>query len=325
MRLTVFGIGLVVCVLAAPSARADAVTLRTGDVLHGDVTETADGVLLEHEVLGTVRLAQADVASIARIGPVGTVTVPTETVTAAPAVAPAPVLTRAAPMAEPMRIHGAASDKGPWSHSFGLSMNTASGNTEIFNLEADAESRYEQGVWAFEVGGHALFTRTDGDTTAQHYHAHARVERKLDSRTYVFGQVQFDRDEIADLEYRINGTVGVGRVLMKSRNSELRGEIGAGLTHEKRVGLEETTDPSGWLALDYERTLSDGSTIKAEFDFLPNFGNFDLSVATLDVEYAKALSEVMSLVFGLRLEYVIDPPNAESLDTYFRAGIRIDI
>ena len=36
------------------------------------------------------------------------------------------------------------------------------------------------------------------------------------------------------------------------------------------------------------------------------------------------MTEVMSIFVGLRLEYVINPPNAKSLDTYLRAGLRID-
>ena len=325
MRLgSIIGI-LAALLLSATSARADEVTLRTGDVLHGHVLEDADGMILEHEVLGQVRLAHGDVASVRQDEPVVTLALPVPA--DPPSGVSAPVLARvpAIEITASQPLHGAASDKGPWSHSIEVSANTASGNTDVFNLEFDAESRYEQGVWAFEVGGHALYTHSAGDTTAQHYHANVRVERKLDSRTYVFGQVLFDRDELADLEYRVNGTIGIGRVLAKTKVAELRGEIGAGVTHEKRLGMESSTDPSGWLALDYERTWADNSKLTAEFDFLPNFGDFDLSVASLDIEYARAVNELMSLVFGLRLEYVINPPAAKSLDTYFTAGIRLSL
>ena len=55
-------------VIAAGPARADKVTLKNGDVLHGDVEEHGGRVRVKHPILGDVDLAKAGVMWIQKEG-----------------------------------------------------------------------------------------------------------------------------------------------------------------------------------------------------------------------------------------------------------------
>ena len=61
----VFCMGFVFIVVTAAPSYADEVTLKGGDVIHGTVIEqNDDGVLLEHEDLGQIKIASTRGASV---------------------------------------------------------------------------------------------------------------------------------------------------------------------------------------------------------------------------------------------------------------------
>ena len=139
----------------------------------------------------------------------------------------------------------------------------------------------------------------------------------------IVGNVDWSRDVPAELEYRWTTVGGLGFVLVKGRTISLKGELGAGYTWEKRVGLPRTGDPAAYFGLEYEKKWDGGSKLYAEYKFVPNLNDFDLSVMTWDLKFAKPLSEVIDFTVSLRVDYVIEPPApSESTDVLLAIGLR---
>ena len=210
-----------------------------------------------------------------------------------------------------------------WKHKVGFTLNVADGNDEYWNVNAEGTSRYEGEEFALEVAARFVYAEQDGDRSAETWYGKLRGERKLDSCRYLFGQLTYDRDQPAGLDTRLTALVGYGMTLIDSGGHLLKGEIGGGGTFEQREGRDERFDPSAYAGLDYERCWGDGSKLTAALDFVPNLGDFDLSVVRLDVDYVRPISGCLSLNVGLLLEYVVDPPDAESLDILLGVGLAI--
>lgn len=212
-----------------------------------------------------------------------------------------------------------------WKLKAGVALSLTSGNTDTFSLVGDVLVTRIAKPWVFKVGGAFVYQETEGETTAERFGALARVERDLDGWTYAFVQSLYDRDEPAGLEFRHTPTAGLGRVLWRTPEQELRAEVGGGLTVEQRVGLPETSDPSGYLGVKYWRTWADQRRFDATLDFTPNFGDFDLSVTRLALAHAWPIAEGLKIVAGARFDHVIDPPGGrEALDTLVTLGISFE-
>ena len=195
-------------------------------------------------------------------------------------------------------------------------------------MAVDAEAVRKPDPWGLKLGVAYVYGEKDGDVSLDRWHGIARVDRVLDagSCSYVFGQVLWDRDEIAGLSDRVSGVLGYGRNLLKRQGEELKGEVGAGATYEQREGQESTFDPSAYLGLHYLREWADKTRFKADLDVLPNLDDFDLSVAHFVLGCEIPMSPALRLVFGLHADYVVDPPgDTESLDLLLTVGFGLEI
>ncbi len=287
---------------------ADAVVLTNGDVLNGVVEESGDSVRLRHAVLGDVVLARASIREILRTPAPPDLPVVIEAAEELPTVVPA-----GAPA--PIEDH--------WSFEIGLASSAAGGNSDHFDVKVDGTAVYERDPWLMKIGGAYVYGESDGKRSTENWHGLFRLDRKLGECTYAFLQVHYDRNELADLQHRFATVGGVGTVLAESRYAILKGEIGAGFTHERRFGISPMTDPSGYAGLEYVYEGPGSTTLRAKLDFLPNLSDFDLSLTTFDARFDVPLCQELSLSLGLRLDHVIDPPgDIESLDTLFDVGLR---
>jgi putative salt-induced outer membrane protein YdiY len=177
-----------------------------------------------------------------------------------------------------------------------------------------------------KLGGAFVYQENEGDKTAERYAGLLRVDRDIDAWTYAFGQVMYDKDEPAGLDYRWTPTAGVGRVLWRSPDQELKAEVGGGLAIEKRLGLPETSDPVGYVGVHYGKSWEDKRKFSADLDFTPNVGDFDLSLTRLALAYAWPLCKGVSVVAGARFDYVISPPDdRDELDTLLTLGVAFEM
>jgi putative salt-induced outer membrane protein YdiY len=233
-------------------------------------------------------------------------------------------LVRAAGPARDAFLVGGAAPEDPWTFEIGLGLSLAKGNSDHFDLHVDGLAAYERGTWALKNKAAFTYGESDGTRSAENWHTEHRVDKEFGGCNYFFAQVNFDRDELADLEYRFTGLGGVGRTLLEGPNGFLKAEVGGGAVYEKRLAMPSTTSPSLYVGVDAERTWADGSKLTVEYDFVPNLSDFDLSFMFWDVKYAKPLCAELDLTIRLRLDYVLEPPApTESLDILLAVGLQV--
>lgn len=317
-----------VLVLAAACAPAFAdtgeVVLKNGDVLKGDVASTSTGYVVRHATLGRLELSRDAVSAVRwdkdRIA--------TEAATSDS------LLLGREERAETLALLTGGCDPVPacgcpsWKVDITGAFSISQGNSESMSFVLGGKAIRKADPWTLTLEAGFLYqTDADGDTSAERWAGRVRVDRALSGRTYVFGQAIFDRDEPADIEYRVTGLAGIGRFLIQRDNEELKAELGGGLVYEKRVGVDATTDPAGYAGVHYWRAWANKQRFAADFEFIPNLNDFDLSVARLILAYELPLSGKLRFVTGLRFDYVVEPadPTIENLDVLFTLGFGLSL
>jgi hypothetical protein len=215
-------------------------------------------------------------------------------------------------------------DAGPWSFVFGLGLSLAQGNSDKLDVHLDGEAVYEVDPLLLRAKAAFAYGESEGDVSTEAWHATARIERKLGRSLYAFGQLDFDRDVPAELEYRFVAVAGLGAALVDTPALLLKGELGGGWTWEERTGLAPTAAPSAYVGAHLKRTWEDCRTLTVDWRFVPNLDDFDLTVATWDAKFVTPLCDGLDLTVGLRVDWVIDPPgDAEPVDLLLAVGLRL--
>ena len=97
------------------------------------------------------------------------------------------------------------------------------------------------------------------------------------------------------------------------------------MTAQKRVLYEDWRyDPSAYLGLNYLYEDDAKRRFVADLSVVPNLGNPDLTLTTLDMRFEVPCSANLNIFFALRLDWVANPPEAgvEPLDSLFSVGFR---
>lgn len=211
----------------------------------------------------------------------------------------------------------------PWKVGLGLYLSAQSGNTDSLDVKTDAEVVYRRGPWLAKLAGAYVYGEDDGTRSSENWWALGRGERLFTARDYAFAQVLVESDDFADLEYRVAPVAGYGRVLIKSSRTELKAEVGGGVSIEKRDGLAETSDLIAWIAVHLEHKLPKGAVLKVDADVRPNLEDTDRTVSVLDARIDCPVCKGVTLAVGLRLRHEVEPPgDLDELDTLFTVGLR---
>jgi putative salt-induced outer membrane protein YdiY len=185
-----------------------------------------------------------------------------------------------------------------WSFTHGNS-DTSSVNLG-YNIVYDPQTKN-----VIKSDGLFLRTKDHGELSADRLGLNGRDEYHLTDRAYVFGQVQYLRDQFKDIDYLVAPTAGLGYKLIKMPNTELAVDGGAGVTWEKDTGLD--LDTSGAVMFDdkFTQKLSPNATLTQTFSALWKTKDFG------DALYITGLSLAAGLTAHTQLKI-------EWIDTYKR-------
>ena len=214
----------------------------------------------------------------------------------------------------------------PFTLTLGLGVSFSEGNSDKFDIAFSGAFTYDRRPWLARLSWLWAYGETDGTASTDTFHGDFRLERRIGSRWSTFGLVSFDDDKLAGLQYRWIGTLGVGYRFFEYKGTYLKGEIGGGLTVEKRRLLPETSDPSAYLGAEYFRAFRNGIDLTTRARYLPNLDDYDLSLLVVEAILAVPLTMNSSLAIRARVDHVIDAPApAEDTDVILVVGLQVSL
>jgi putative salt-induced outer membrane protein len=114
------------------------------------------------------------------------------------------------------------------------------GNTKSSSTRVRAESQLDYAVWRHKVGVSGYRTEEGNDTTAFRTAGSLQSDYRITRRSYLFANVNGERDRFGAFERRYSGTLGVGRTFIDTATMNLAFEVGAGRRYERAQGADET-------------------------------------------------------------------------------------
>jgi putative salt-induced outer membrane protein YdiY len=130
-----------------------------------------------------------------------------------------------------------------WTGSAGAGVSNTSGNSDTSNVNVAFELKRDTGgPMLFRSSALFLYGKSQDVLTSDRLSFDARVERKLSTRTSMFAQAQYLRDEFKSIDYLIAPTVGLAYSLFKTDRTEFVADAGVGGVWEKNQDFDTDLD-----------------------------------------------------------------------------------
>jgi putative salt-induced outer membrane protein len=211
----------------------------------------------------------------------------------------------AASLAVPLQ---AAEPTGLWEHSIGLGLTVTEGNSDTVTAYANWLSARKWEKNELRFGADGTYGETEGEKTAQSAHGFGQYNRLFgtEDRFYFYMRIDGYHDDIADIDYRVTISPGVGYYFIKNARTTLSGEVGPGYVFEKKGG--ETDDyATVRFAERFEHKFNDRVRLWQSLEFLPQIDDWENYVINAEIGVDTAMSKALSLRVFIQDTYTSQP------------------
>ena len=199
-----------------------------------------------------------------------------------------------------------------WTVAASAGLALTSGNSDTSTVNAAYDLVYDPPSKNL-IKSDALFIRgkTEGDLTASRLGFNVRDEYQISTRTYVFGQNQYLRDQFKDIDYLIAPTGGIGYKLIDTALTKLAVDGALGAVWEKNPGADVHASGAIVLGEKLLQNITATTTITQAISALWKTSDFDDSLVTFGIGLAAAMSTRTQLKVELLDTYKNKPPSAD--------------
>ena len=161
-----------------------------------------------------------------------------------------------------------------WSANFDLTFGFTDATTNTSNLSTALELRRKKNPWNFFFGGYFWFrsTKESGEsrvTDENRLLGRTRLDRDLSERTFAFGQLTAEYDEIQSLSLRTDPVVGLGYRFVNREKLMISGRTGPGYVYQRYFGGENENYFTILFGADLEADLPANSKFRWGAEYLP--------------------------------------------------------
>lgn len=207
-----------------------------------------------------------------------------------------------------------------------LSYVQTGGNTDTraFALKSQVDKQVELDKYVAKAN--AIYSKSDGEETANKYRLEGRWERTLDERSFAFVSGDYTQDKFSGYDYRSNVGPGLGYKVLNLEDHALDALGSAQYSSAKATETGETEDyVSAKLAGDYRWKISGNSTFRQYADYQSSLDDSDNYFITSETSLAVKMNGNLSLGVSYKIEYQnLTPGEAEHTDTTFMTSLIID-
>jgi len=205
-------------------------------------------------------------------------------------------------------------EKSPWAGKATLGYLATSGNTENSTLNTGFEVAYSSGKWTHLLQAAAITASENEVTTAEAYDLGWKSERKITDHDFLFGRVQWRKDNFGAYDTQLSETLGYGRRLIDNEKHKLNAELGVG-ARQSELQLGGKEDETILTAGGYYKWLF-SETAEFRQDLVVEAGGENAYTESVTAISAKLVGD-LALVASYTIKNNSDvPPLTEKTDTY---------
>lgn len=227
---------------------------------------------------------------------------------------------------------------GDWRGSGGAAVSASSGNSESASVLLNLDLARLTDVDKISLGGAYNYGRsqTAGVTTlsAKRWNAFGQYDHNLSARSYLFGKLGLEADELAFLDWRIGMSTGLGYKLADTEATRFSVFGGAGYT-EDRYSQPQRID--GRLDTRFRRAnlvfgqesqhqLTANTSLKQWLELAPGLSGDKARLTRFSSGLAVAMNRSLSLSMGLTITHNSAPPaGRKATDSLLFTGIQFKL
>ncbi|MEO6035338.1 MAG: DUF481 domain-containing protein [Verrucomicrobiota bacterium] len=196
--------------------------------------------------------------------------------------------------------------KPGWDTSAALGFTLTRGNSDtlLFTGNILTGKKWDQNELAF--GADATYGENNSVKNAESLHGFGQYNRLFTERAYGYVRLDGLHDSIADVEYRLTLSPGVGYYFVKEENTKLSGEVGPAFIYEKQ-GDQTRGYFTARLAERFEHKFNDRAKIWQSVEILPQVDNLDNYIINAEIGLETTLTAKLSLRTYLQDTYDNQP------------------
>jgi putative salt-induced outer membrane protein len=196
------------------------------------------------------------------------------------------------------------------------------GNTENVGVTAAIDVRREGLEWRHKLTGRADYQQSLGVVTQERYLVAYEPNWKFDSRAYLYGAAQYERDRFSGFDDRVSLSTGAGYRAINSPSLRLDLELGPAYRRTRFIDENVESNLAARGSLDLNWKLSQGVTLTQNAAAYIQDAN---STVAAKSALATKLIGPLSAQFSYSLQYESMPPlGRKTTDTISRAALVVD-
>ncbi len=195
---------------------------------------------------------------------------------------------------------------GDWKRSLEVGVNTASGNSDAMRCTGAASAARETETNFLFLKASGRYGESDGEKDAEEATGEGKLQHRLTERVYAALDGNAHRDRIADLDYRVRGSLSLGRHFIWTERTVLSAEAGPGYVAEKKGGEQEGF-AAGRLAQYLEILVADDLQVWESVEFVQNLEDSAVYFVNVEIGLETVLTGSLSLRFTVEDRYDNQP------------------
>jgi putative salt-induced outer membrane protein YdiY len=151
--------------------------------------------------------------------------------------------------------------------------------------------------WAHDemnLGASAAYGENNDIKNNEVLRGFAQWNHLFTERFFSYVRLEALHDAVADVEYRITLSPGVGYYFIKNATTRLSGEVGPGVVFEKQ-GNDEKTYLTARIAERFEHKFSDRAKLWQSLEFLPQIDDVENFIINAEIGVEAGLTEKLSV------------------------------
>jgi len=160
-----------------------------------------------------------------------------------------------------------------WDGGLDVGLNGASGNSQDLNLVVGVEAERKWGLKTLSFDLDYFLQQEDAELTKHRLYSMTTCERDIVGSAWsLFGDAWYEYDQFKDFDSRVGLHLGAAVMLKETKNSTLKGRLGAG-TSKEFGSLDDEWKPEGLAGLKGEHKMNDRQKLTAKVDYYPDIGD----------------------------------------------------
>ena len=304
------------CACMVVSAFGDEVLFKSGDRLTGTVKSFAGGkMLFDSKVAGPLTLSMDDIKTFSTDAPIEIALADGSSVNnKISAAADGKIAVDAGKTLALADIDKINPDKPKWTGVVSAGATFVRGNTKSDTASVGVEAMHRTDVDRISLGA-GYFTAKQRDTSthnnstiADNWFLKGQYDYFFSTKSYVYGNLRYEKDRIAYLDMRLTPGIGFGYQWIERPDLNISTEAGGNWIYEKYADPDETrTYMAGRLAYHMDKSFNEKVKAFHNLEYLPSFEDVGTFLVNSDIGLRAAMTARLSFEAKAQLAYNSQP------------------